>query len=171
LIRGDRKKSDEYRSRVALVGQDLRDRDQEAILESKPGTVPHTGLLKARLLCDGGYFDEALIVMKSIDQALLDEVAYRLEYHYRMGRILQLGGNPEKAVPEFKGAFEDGKSLPYTFATRSALFLGKIYEEKKDYRNAADWYERCVDTYSSSHTTEGVKDMAEKGVKRVKGKY
>jgi hypothetical protein len=88
-----------------------------------------------------------------------------------MGRIFQLGGNPEKAIPELIGAFEEGRSLPYTFATRSALFLGKIYEEKKDYRNAADWYERCVDTYSSSHTTEGVKDMAENGVKRVKGKY
>ncbi len=171
LIQGDGKRSDEYRARVALVGQGLRDRDQEAILESTPGIVMHAGLLKARLLCDGGYFEEALGVMKSIDRAQLDEVAYRLEYHYRMGRILQLGGNPEKAIPELSGAFEEGKSLPYTFATRSALFLGKIYEEKNDYRNAADWYERCVDTYSSSHTTEGVKDMAEKGLKSVKGKF
>jgi tetratricopeptide (TPR) repeat protein len=130
--------------------------------------VPHTGLLKARLLCDGGYFDDALSIMRTIAPDQLDETSYRLEYHYRMGRILQLSGHPGQAIPELERSFNDGKSLPYTFATRSALYLGRIYEERKEYALALQYYEKCEETFSSAHTTEGVKDEAEKGIKRVR---
>jgi hypothetical protein len=168
LIHGDEMKYEEYRAKVALVGQDLRDSDQEALLESRQGTVPHVELLKARLLCDGGYFEDALGILKSIDPAKLDKVSYRLEYHYRLGRIMQLSGFANEAINELTISYTEGKSHPSTFATRSALYLGRIYEEKSDYATASSWYQRCISVYSSSHTTEGVKDMAAKGVKRLK---
>jgi hypothetical protein len=171
LLRGDAEKYREYKAMVAKVGQDLRDRDQEAILESQASVIPHIGLLKARLLCDGGYFKEADSILKSIDISRLSEKSYQLEYNYRMGRVLQLSGHPEEAVQFLTKSYTDGKSLPYTFATRSALSLGKIYEDMQDYPNAVLWYERCVDVFSSTHTTEGVKDSAEKGIKRAKAKF
>ncbi|MCU0370643.1 MAG: hypothetical protein MUC31_04460, partial [Bacteroidales bacterium] len=146
------------------------DPDQDATLESRSDIIPHTGLLKARLLCDGGYFKEAGEIMASIDPVQLDELAYRLEYHYRNGRILQLSGQVEKAVRELVSSFDQGKNAPYTYATRSALQLGRIYEKNMDYAKAALWYNRCIEVYSGTHTTEGVKEMAEKGVKRAKDK-
>jgi hypothetical protein len=171
LLEGDMQKYREYKEKVATIGQSLRDRDQEALLESTTEIVPHTGLLEARLLCDGGYFEDALGIMKSINPDQLSEASYRLEYHYRLGRILQLSGHPEQAIPELVEAYNDGKSLPYTYATRAALNLGKIYEEKKDFSIASQWYQKCEEVYSSVHTTEGVKESAEKGIRRVKGKF
>jgi hypothetical protein len=171
LIQGDQQKFEDYRARIAVVGQEMRDPDQDAVIESKSSLVPHVGLLKARFLCDGGYFEEALEIMKSIDPELLPEPACRIEYHYRLGRIMQLSGFPDKAIPEFIIAYDDGAAFPYTFATRAALQLGKIYEEKKDYAKASLWYTRCAEAYSDTHTTEGVKEMAEKGGKRLKGKF
>jgi hypothetical protein len=170
LLEGNMQKYLEYKERVATVGQTLRDRDQEALLESTTEIVPHTGLLKARLLCDGGYFEDAMGIMKSINPDQLTEESYRLEYHYRMGRILQLSGKPEQAIPELVEAYNDGKSSPYTYATRAALYLGKIYEARKDYSTASHWYQQCEEVYSSVHTTEGVKEEAEKGVKRLRNK-
>ncbi len=168
LIFGDLQKYQEYRAMIGQVGQELRDPDQDAVLESRADHIQHTGLLKARLLCDGGYFEEAMECMNAIDPGQLGELAYKLEYHYRLGRIYQLGGRPEMAITELTRAFDDGKSAPYTFATRAALNLGKIYEEKKEYATASRWYKSCIEVFSSVHTTEGVKDMAEKGGKRVK---
>jgi len=171
LLEGDLAKYEEYRVMVATIGQTLRDRDQEAVLESSDPLIPHTGLLKARLLCDGGYFEDAMGIMNSIDPFKLTEKAYRLEYHYRMGRIYQLSRQPDKAIPELIKTFDDGKSSPYTFATRAALNLGKIYEDKKDYALASQWYNSCIEVFSETHTTEGVKDSAEKGMKRVRVKF
>jgi hypothetical protein len=170
LLEGNMQKYEEYKAKVFTIGQALRDRDNEAILESSEKLVPHIGLLKARLLCDGGYFADALAIMKTINPELLGEESYRLEYHYRMGRILQLSGKPEQAVPELAMTFNAGKSAPYTYATRAALNLGRIYEDKKDYALATQWYQRCEEVYSSEHTTEGVKDEAEKAIKRVRNK-
>jgi tetratricopeptide (TPR) repeat protein len=170
LLEGNMQKYEEYRAKVLTVGQALRDRDNEAILESSEALVPHIGLLKARLLCDGGYFEDAMGIMKSINTVQFTEVAYRLEYHYRMGRILQLSGQPEKAIRELVKSYNDGKSSPYTFATRSALYLGKIYEDRSEFDSATQWYEKCIEVYSSVHTTEGVRDEAEKAIKRLKSK-
>jgi tetratricopeptide (TPR) repeat protein len=171
LLEGNMQKYEEYKEKVFTVGQALRERDNEAILESSEKLIPHVGLLKARLLCDGGYFDAALGVMELINPDKMTEIAYRLEFYYRMGRILQLSGRPDQAILELSKAYIDGKSSPFTFATRSALNLGKIYEDKKEYALASQWYQRCEEVYSSLHTTEGVKDEAEKGVKRLRGKF
>jgi hypothetical protein len=170
LLEGNLEKYEEYRAKVAVIGQDLRDRDREAILESSDLLIPHTGLLKARLLCDGGYFNKADSVMKSINPNSLNQPAYQLEYYYRKGRIFQLTGQPTLAIDEYNQAFDMGKTLPYTFATRSALQLGKIYEDMQNYPLAFQWYGNSLETYSSSHTTDGVQQMAEKGRDRVRKK-
>jgi tetratricopeptide (TPR) repeat protein len=168
LIHGDTVRFREYHARIASTGQALRDPDQDAAIEGRSELIPDIGLLRAQLLCDGGYFKEAMAALLKIDPLQLDEQAYKIEFYYRKGRILQLDGQTDQAIPELTRAFNDGHDAPYTFATRSALQLGKIYEEKNDRSNAALWYERCIKTYSSEHTTEGVKDMAEKGLKRIK---
>jgi len=171
LIEGNLQKYEEYKAKVATVGQDIRVRDREAILESSSTLIPHTDLLKARLLCDGGYFPQADSILISINPDLLSHSAYQLEYHYRKGRILQLTGKPGLAIDEYNKVFYQGKSQPYTYATRSALQLGKIYEEMKNYPLALQWYDHCLETYNAGHTVDGVEQMAEKGRKRVKEKF
>jgi hypothetical protein len=171
FIEGDTGKFEEYRAKVATIGQDMRERDREAIADSRTDLIPHTGLLKARLLCDGGYFSWADSILQSIDPDLLSQTAYELEYYYRKGRICQLTGKTDMAIAEFNKVYSLGRLLPYTFATRSALQLGNIYEAMNDYPLALQWYQNCLDTYSSSHTADGVEQMAEKGRDRMKEKF
>jgi hypothetical protein len=121
LLQGDLKKYNEYKTMVSTVGRDLRDRDLEALEESRSQIVPHIGLLKARLLFDGGYFQKADSVMRDIPASTLSLLPYQLEFSYRKGRIDQVLGNMDQASIELKKAFEDGAGQPYTFATRAAL--------------------------------------------------
>jgi tetratricopeptide (TPR) repeat protein len=171
LLRGNLEKYKEYNEMVSIVGADLRDNDQEALLESTTGIIPDINLLKARLLCDGGYFPEAMTVLQAIDVLQLKEDAYKVEYHYRLGRILQLSGKPDESIPELTAAFNEGKELPYTYATRAALNLGRIYETSKNYPAAVEWYRKCIEVYSSDHTADGVRDDAERGEKRARAQF
>ncbi len=156
-----------YKEMVSNVGQDLRDRDLEAQMESNSRLIPHEGLLKARLLFDGGYFHQADSVMKSIPKSSLLLVAYQLEYEYRQGRIDQMLGEEDLAIIKLKKAAEEGAQQPFTFATRAALQLGSIYEARKNYTSALYWYERCLEYYKPEHTVGSVEDKAEKGKKRM----
>jgi tetratricopeptide (TPR) repeat protein len=171
LIRGNLERYRHYHELIATTGETMRDRDQEALLEYRSGVVPHTDLLRARLLCDGGYYDRALAELSAIDPPELTETAHRLEFHYRKGRIYQQSGRNAEAIAELTRAYGNGKSLPYTFATRAALNLGRIYEESGDYRLAFDWYEHASRAWSEEHSAESVKDAAERGMERVKGKF
>ncbi len=168
LLQNDTVRYRNYKAMVSEVGQELRDRDQEAVIESEHRLIPDIRLLKARLLCDGGYLDEALGQMDAIDIKNLGNEAYIIEYHYRMGRILQLKQHNEQAIRELTRAYQDGKSLPLTFATRSAYFLGNLYENLGNYPVAREWYEKCLAVYSPDHTAPGVEDSAEKAIRRLR---
>jgi tetratricopeptide (TPR) repeat protein len=168
LIQGDTTNYDVYRSMVHVIGNNLRDRDQEAMIESHSTIIPHAGLLKARFLFDGGYYGKADSVINSIPEETLVMLPYRLEYHYRVGRIYQKLEREGPAIASLRMAAMAGAGQPYTFATRAALQLAIIFEGQGDHEQALDWYRKCLEYYDAEHTPGGVADMAEKGVKRVK---
>ena len=170
LVHGNKTAYEAYLKKVAQVGSDLRDRDREAIAETNTGYTPHVNLLKARLLCDGGYYGRSWSELDQIASADLNFLPYRLEFHYRSGRLFQLQGDTEKAITEFFKVIGEGRDSPYTFATRAALQLGVIYEAKKDYAKAYEYYSLSQDLYDSDHSAEGVENMAEVGKERVKRK-
>jgi len=168
LVNGSRDKFEEYREKVGEVGDDLRDRDREAVLESKVDYHLNVYLLKARLLFDGGYYDFASQNLDSIKAIDLNYLPYRLEYHYRKGRIKQRTAETTEAIAELQKTIEIGKDENYTFATRAALQLGLIYEEQGNYEKAREYFDLCEELYDSDHTVDGVENRAEMGIKRIK---
>jgi hypothetical protein len=169
-VLGDRPAFLRYKEMVSRVGEDLRDRDREAILESELPYDPKLELLKARLLFDGGYYEKAEDELKKLAISDLELVPYLLEYHYRKGRIFQKTGRTDRAVQELARTIQLGRDEDYTFATRAALALGEIYTEldKKDL--AIEYYELCLDLYDSDHTAEGVENKAEKKLEALEDK-
>jgi tetratricopeptide (TPR) repeat protein len=168
LLTGDTARFFEYRELVPRIGQELRDRDHEAALECHSGGVPHTGLLRARLLFDGGYFRRADSVLSAIDPASLAKTEEKLEFHYRRGRLLQETGRQEEAIQELMYTVNYGMGEPSTWPCRAALNLGQIYEARGDYGRAAKWYGSSLSLFDEEHTVESVKQRAEKGRERCR---
>ena len=48
-----------WMNRCAQEGPVYLEQDKQAQADARDGHIPHTGLLRARLLFDGGYFEEA----------------------------------------------------------------------------------------------------------------
>lgn len=167
FIHGNRSEYLYYKEKVSRVGDDLRDRDREAILEAERSYDPKPELLKARLLFDGGYYEEAEDEMKKLAMSDLELEPYVLEYHYRLGRIFQKTERTEKAIQELSRTIQIGRDKDYTFATRAALALGEIYTQQDKKDRAIEYYELCLDIYDSDHTAEGVENKAEKKLEAV----
>jgi len=167
FIHSDRPQYLRYKSMLSRVGDDLRDRDREAIIENNLPYDPFPGLLRARLLFDGGYYERAENEMKQIAWSELEWLHFQLEYKYRLGRIFQKTDRIDKAIAELNWVVNKGRDEDNTFATRATLALGEIYNEQGEKEKAIYCYELCLDLYDSDHTAEGVENKAEKRLEKL----
>nr|HQU59832.1 hypothetical protein [Saprospiraceae bacterium] len=63
-------------------GRDEAGGDKNALDEARGGVAPEVHLLKARLLFDGGYFQQGYQMLQSRQAASFPQMRDRLEYHY-----------------------------------------------------------------------------------------
>ena len=140
LINGDQTAYLDNLISILKHGNTLSDSDKSAQKIAERKIIPHAGLLKARLLMDGGYLTDAMFVLNSIASKELSTTAMQTEYSYRKGRIFHLQGKHDEAILQCMMSIEKGKNLNEYFAANAAMELGTIYEGKKDYTKAATYY-------------------------------
>jgi tetratricopeptide (TPR) repeat protein len=163
-------KKDAYHSYMELCitrGNTVVGSDQSAMNEATKGEIPSIELLKARLLFDGGRFDKAYALLKDKQSSDFFSQKNRLEYNYRLGRILQKLGRPEEALSYYHKTIEMGSKEPWYFACRSALEQGIIYEEMGQKAMAQKAYSNCLDISPEDHKT-GLHQQAKAGLRRIK---
>ncbi len=144
-IQGDQAKANAYRSSVISKGNEVTDADKQALQNAKKGTWPHPILLRARLLSDGGYQQQALSVLAGKTSKDFDKDTDKTEFAYRLGRIYDLAGQPDQAIPFYTSAIEKGTNQPEYFAARAALQIGLIYEQKNNPTLAITFFNTCLE--------------------------
>ena len=131
--------------------------------------MPDALLLKARLLCDGGYMDKALQLLQGRKVDDFDNEADKLELTYRLARIYALTGKTEAATTYYEATIKAGSLRPEHFASRSALELGQIYEQQGNKAKAIDAYKRCINM--KDHDFESsMEQKAKAEINRLGGK-
>jgi hypothetical protein len=144
-IQGDQAKANAYRSNVLSKGNDITDADKQALQNAKKRTWPHPILLRARLLSDGGYQQQALAILAGKTSKDFDKDIDRTEFAYRLGRIYELAGQIDQAIPFYTSAIEKGSNQPEYFAARAALQIGLIYEQKGNPSQAITFFNTCLE--------------------------
>jgi hypothetical protein len=144
-IQGDQAKANAYRSNVLSKGNDITDADKQALQNAKKGTWPHPILLRARLLSDGGYQQQALAILAGKTSKDFDKDIDKTEFAYRLGRIYELAGQLDQAIPFYTSAIEKGSNQPEYFAARAALQIGLIYEQKGNPSQAITFFNTCLE--------------------------
>ena len=144
LLENDEKKYAEYMKACTRKGITLIDDDKEALKEAETNEIPNPILLRSRLLFDGGYYKESFREMIKIKSPSLLGYRDMLEYTYRYGRLFHKTGDEEKAILNYKATIQHGEQSHYYYAANSALMLGLLYEEKKDFANARIYYKKCL---------------------------
>ena len=103
--------------------------DRQARREAQLQRKPLPGLLRSRLLADGGLYDEALMAAQNDVHQLRDRYD-STEWHYRRGRALQGLNRGTEAVACFDQTIALGQKLPEYFAASAALQAGILLKEK-----------------------------------------
>jgi len=166
LIRNNRLKYSEYCEIVRSEGKDINERDREALYDASLDYFPNVNLVKARLLLDGGYFDEFESELEQFEATESKLLAYQLEYLFLKGHYKAIAGNNEEAISSFLKVIDLGENEDYYFASEAALRLGFIYEDKGENDLAKEYYEKSIKLYKSNYY-EYIEDKAAKGLKRL----
>jgi tetratricopeptide (TPR) repeat protein len=83
-MQGNLPKAQEARKNVINKGAANSDADKQALKDAKKGTWPNLVLLKARVLNDGGYNNEALVLLNTKGNANFTKEEEQLEFAYRV---------------------------------------------------------------------------------------
>jgi len=159
-----------YKEKIAYAltyGSTFVDEDSQALTEAKSGVVPNVRLLKARLLCDGGYYQKAVdtLIEKTPSDFCTTTKDY-LEYTYRLGRIYDEWGYDTKAVPFYELTIKNGSAFTFYFAANASLHLGLIYENLGNTVKAKYYYELCSTMKNTEYKTS-INQKAKAGLSRL----
>jgi tetratricopeptide (TPR) repeat protein len=150
-------------SRILTIGNTLTDDDRQAQLEAKSNRLPNLALLKARLLHDGGQFEQSTKAI-SVNDLNLRDTYDASEFWYRLGRNCQGLKKYDQALVYLKKTIEIGKKLNEYFAASAALQCGLIFEQRND--RQAETYFKMVAQFPDHPYKKSLDAKAEASLKR-----
>ncbi|MBB4078818.1 hypothetical protein GGR28_001435 [Lewinella aquimaris] len=157
-----------HRAMAEIEGGSRAGGDESAVREAAAAHAPHLGLLRARLLFDGGYFLRARAELDAINLATLspDE---KLEYRYRTGRVLGGLKDYAGALSFYEHTITTGRNNPAYYACNAALQAGLLEEERANYTTAKKYFQTCLEISPAEYRT-GLHMLAKAGLDRLSGK-
>ena len=126
FIHGNIERYNYYKDQIQHCAKATTDRDREANVEAGRAYLPHTELLKARFLIQGGYDEKGKQILNGIAVNTLSLPVYRVEYYLLRAKILQIEKNYEAARRYFDMAINYGKDLEEHYAIEAALLAGTL---------------------------------------------
>lgn len=155
-----------YLNMVRSKGSTADEKDKEALKEAND-VRPDEELLRARFYFDGGYYDKALAILKGKQFNELKIVRDKTEYYYRFGRTYDAMENDTAALTNYQRAINLGKTTGYYYAANSALLSGLIYEKKRDFKKAAEFFKLTLSMKNHEYQNS-IDNQAKDGLSRIK---
>ena len=131
-------------------GKSVVGSDKNALREAEQMNPPPVEMLKARLLFDGGYYDQAEASIQKVDVGQL-EFEQHIEFLYRAARIAAARRQFEDAESRYKNVIAIGRDQPAYFACKSAVELGVLAEQRGDRKAAKAFFEMALDMSPSEY--------------------
>ena len=168
-LQGNMKAAEAARNNIIRKGSTDTDADKQALKDAKSCVWPNITLLKARMLSDGGYYQEALTLLnaKAINSFTTD--VEKLECQYRLGRINDDLGKNDEAIKYYNAAISLGLNSREYYAARAALQLGEIYEREGKKKLAIEYFEKCMSMKDHEYKNS-LDQKAKAGIERCNNK-
>ncbi len=161
LFNNEIKTYESYREKVLTEGTVSTEADNYAYKLIKNNYQPHPEIQKARLLFDGGYYDQSLNILKSIQGDKLN-AEEKLEFNYRSARAYQLQKNYSKATHFFEKMFEMTFQDHYLVANAHLQMGYMLYELGN--KDGSERQFREALRYSGEFYKESIRNEAKAGL-------
>jgi predicted negative regulator of RcsB-dependent stress response len=169
LINGNESAFKKYQHETLMHGNLVVGSDKDAQQDAENKYKPNISLVKARLLFDGGYYARAYKVLLEKSSSDFNNERSKLEFTYRLGRILHKLGRTNEAIRYYNETIEKGRNSPYYYACNAALQTGLLFESLKNYKSASKYFNLCTSIEPNEHKT-GLHQQAKAGLGRIKGR-
>jgi tetratricopeptide (TPR) repeat protein len=150
-LAGEDDKAETYIQKILENGQELTDADKYAQKFARKKELPDKILMKARLLSDGGHYQQALEKLKEFKITGSTQIKNAIEYEYRQGRIYHNMEDYQKAIHFYvstislsEEARKKSNEFVYYYAPNSALQLGYIYRKFRNKEVAKQYFNMAL---------------------------
>lgn len=166
LIQGNANEYKNYLQQILLIKEAPTDEDKSAQKEAEQNIIPNKELLKARVLSDGHYFDQALTVLNGIAFDNLTRTRDKIEYYYRKGRIYDELNNKTNAIKYYLLTIQNGETYKYYFTANACIKLANIFEQQKKISNSVQYYKKAI-ALEKDEYTNSIEAEAKAGLNRL----
>ncbi|GAF01404.1 hypothetical protein JCM21142_10 [Saccharicrinis fermentans DSM 9555 = JCM 21142] len=104
--------------------------DKQARNESGLDVMPHSMLLRSRLLFDAGYYQAAIDSLLTVDFKSISEPGQQVEFQYRLGRCYHLLNQRTTAIFHYTEAIRLGENDTRYFAPYAAVFTAELHKDQ-----------------------------------------
>lgn len=171
LLNDNEDKYDEIIVDILKTENNILESDKQAYKEAKYKKNTNKILLKSRILFDGGKYADAINLLKSNSNLLLNlSNDGKVEYYYRLARSYQMNKFNKPALKHFDYVIKHGENLNDYYYAYSLLNTGKIYKYEGDFKEAGFYYKKCkeISAKSYNYNFEYKVNRALKEMSRVK---
>lgn len=165
-------KPEKYHQNIALaktMGDAISEKDKQSREDAESSAMPNLYLLAARVSYDGGYYEKALNYLKDKKVESFNRQGDKIEYLYRLGRIYQELKRLDAAIQNYASVISQGIDSKVYYVPNAALQLGIIFEERKNYTKARDYYNLCLSMKGHQYKNS-LDSRAKAGLLRIEGK-
>lgn len=137
-----------WRVYIKLASLNAKDKSKKNVTTPSQGSLekfPQLNLLKARLLCDGGYYAKAEEVLLNKSEEIDKTSIEKIEYNYRLARIYHENNNLSKAIEYYSLCIKMSTSINMAFAPKSCLELGYICQKLNFRQTAKKYFEKVFE--------------------------
>ncbi len=131
------------------------DEDQQAKYEIIHANDWNQGLIKSRLLFDGGNYSQAIIELLHMKTELPQFTeGQKLEYAYRLARSYDKLGDYEKAIRFYQMVAGSDLQSTFYYPSYAAYFLAQIYIKLQKPHEAKAYFNTCLKKDSPIYKSE-----------------
>jgi tetratricopeptide (TPR) repeat protein len=130
--------------KAKTTGKEVADPDKYAAAQLKENQFPNAKILKVRLYTDGGFYKEAKEELQKISPSDLTSVKDQTEFYYRKARLAHRTNEISAAKLFYQQTIDMTGLNTWYFAPNSALQLGYISQNSRDYVSARKYFEKAL---------------------------
>jgi tetratricopeptide (TPR) repeat protein len=124
-------------------GKEATEADKSAARSLAEKTPPNRKLSKIRYFTDGGYYQEAEVMLSKLTSMDLLVKKDQVEYYYRKARLAHKT-NKADAASLYKQTIDMTGQDNWYFAPNSCLQLGYIHQSENKLKEAKEYFERAL---------------------------
>lgn len=155
-----------YFENAGDIGVALTEVDKHANKQLESDPFVNRKIMSARLLTDGGYYEQALKSLDNIRSSELGDKKDEIELNYRKARIYHQTDQINAAIAFYKLTINSSEKNNWYFAPNAALQLGFIYLSEENKYLAEKYFKKAL-SYKEHEYKNSIDNKAKSALSKL----